>query len=74
MHSIATKKVAIDMKNFKNSSLFTIKVNTNDRDLSNKDLKMILDISQMNIVLIIFQMFHESQKRLDEVANKRYVL
>jgi hypothetical protein len=74
MHSIATKKVAIDVKNFENSSLSTIEVNTSDRDLSNKDLKTILNISQMSIVSIVFRTFHESQKRLYEVTNKRYVL
>ncbi len=60
MHNIATKKIAIDVKNFENSSLFTIEVNTNDRDLSDKDLKTILNISQMNIISIIFRTFHES--------------
>jgi hypothetical protein len=74
MHNIATKKVAIDVKDFENSSLFTIEMNTSDRDLSNKNLKTILNISQMSIVLIVFRTFHESQKRLYEVANKRYVL
>jgi hypothetical protein len=74
MHNIATKKIAIDVKDFEKLSLFTIEVNTSDRDLSNKDLKTILNISQMSIISIIFQTFHESQKRLYEIANKRYVL
>ncbi len=74
MHNIATKKIAIDVKNFENSSLFTIEVNTNDRDLSNKNLKTILNISQINIISIVFRTFHESQKRFYEIADKRYVL
>jgi hypothetical protein len=45
MHNIATKKTAIDVKDFENSSLSTIEVNTNNRDLSNKNLKTILNIS-----------------------------
>jgi hypothetical protein len=74
MHNIATKKTAIDVKDFENSSFSTIEVNTSDRDLSNKNLKTILNISQMSIVSIVFRAFHESQKRLYEVADKRYIL
>ncbi len=74
MHNIATKKTAIDVKNFENSSFSTIEVNTNDRDLSDKNLKAILNISQLSIVSIVFRTFHESQKRFYEITNKRYVL
>jgi hypothetical protein len=57
MHNIATKKAAIDVKDFENSSLSTIEVNTSNRDLSDKNLKTILNISQMNIFRSFFERF-----------------